>query len=197
MDLWDFSREDWMVGGGGLCLIVALVAVPFYSFWVGAYPHDPAAVSAPGPIWGILALILALLVVGDWALATFRPGIFVPSTRYGREATRAKAAVAIVVLVLFKLILHTGYLGAGCLLDLVLVSVVAYGTRSIAQRAQLADSRQRVASTHKYDLHGEQIAEGRLVIVGGSTAAPRASRPGPRLRAIQSSNEEASWISQS
>ncbi len=201
MDLWDFSRDDWMVGGGGLALIIALVSLPFYSFWFGAYPHDPAAVSAPGSLWGICALILSILVVGDWALACFRPKVFVPTTRLGRESTRAVVAGGAVVLVLFKLLLHTGYLGPGCLLDLVLVSVMAYGARSIAQRAQLSARTRRAGTAgriHKDDLHGEQITRqsAGLTLVP-APAAPHASRARPRLRAIQSSNEEALWISQS
>jgi hypothetical protein len=79
VDFSKLSREDWMVGGGGILLILSLLIFGWYS-----YPSvtvdgttlgggSIAATSAPYAIWGILALIVTIAVVVDLSLARFRP----------------------------------------------------------------------------------------------------------------------------
>ena len=129
MDFSKLSREDWMVGGGGILLIIFLFALPFYS----DYGYTAAATSAPASIWGILALILAIVIVVDWALAVFSPQTTVPTSPAGREMTRVYAAAVVVVLLLIKLILHTSYLGWGCFVDIIVAAIVTFGAWSLAQ----------------------------------------------------------------
>ncbi|HEX2703207.1 MAG TPA: hypothetical protein VHM72_07225 [Solirubrobacteraceae bacterium] len=129
MDFSKLSREDWVVGGGGILLIIFLFALPWYS--------DPgfsaAATSSPYAIWGILALLVLIAVVGDWALATFSPQTTLPTTPLGRDLTRAAAAGLVVLLLLIKLIAHTGDWGAGFYIDIILALVVLYGTWAASQ----------------------------------------------------------------
>jgi hypothetical protein len=129
VDFSKLSREDWMVGGGGILLIIFLFALPFYS----DYGYTAAATSAPASIWGILALILAIVIVVDWALAVFSPQTTVPTSPAGREMTRVYAAAVVVVLLLIKLILHTSYLGWGCFVDIIVAAIVTFGAWSLAQ----------------------------------------------------------------
>jgi hypothetical protein len=133
LDFSKLSREDWMVGGGGILLIIFLFALPFYSWSYGPYSYTAAATSSPDSIWGILALILALVLVVDWALAIFSPSTTVPTTPLGREMTRVAIGGLIVLFLLIKLISHTGYLGWGCFVDLIVALVVTYGAWAIAQ----------------------------------------------------------------
>jgi len=133
VDFSKLSRDDWMVGGGGILLIIFLFALPFYSVSFGPYSSTFAATSSPASIWGILALILAIVVVVDWALALFSPQTQIPTSALGRELTRASVAGAIVVLLLIKLVLHTGYLGWGCFVDIIVAAVVTYGAWALAQ----------------------------------------------------------------
>ena len=129
MDFSKLSREDWMVGGGGILLIIFLFTLPFYS----SYGFTFAATSSPASIWGILALILTLVVVADWALALFSPETQLPTSPLGRELTRASLAAVVVLFLVIKLLLHTGYLGWGCFVDIIVAVVVVYGTWMIAQ----------------------------------------------------------------
>jgi hypothetical protein len=122
-----------MVGGGGILLIIFLFALPFYSVTEFGVTGTAAATSAPASIWGIIALILAIAVVADWALASFSPQTQIPTSALGREMTRTAIAGAIVVLLLLKLILHTGWLGWGCFVDIIVAAVVVYGAWMIAQ----------------------------------------------------------------
>jgi hypothetical protein len=133
VDFSKLSREDWMVGGGGILLIIFLFALPFYSYSFGPYTATAAATSAPASIWGILALILAIVLVVDWALAIFSPETQIPTSPAGREMTRVYIAGVVVILLLVKLILHTSYLGWGCFVDIIVAAIVTYGAWAIAQ----------------------------------------------------------------
>ena len=129
MDFSKLSREDWLVGGGGILLIIFLFALPWYS--VDGFSE--AATSSPYSIWGILALLVLLAVVIDWGLATFSPQTTIPTTQLGRELTRAAAAGLVLLLLIIKLIAHTGNWGIGFYLDIILSIAVLYGAWSIAQ----------------------------------------------------------------
>lgn len=134
MDFSKLSREDWMVGGGTLLLIIFLFTLPFYSFSIGILGSiDRVATDSPASIWGILALIVAIVVLVDWALAVFSPDTQIPTTALGRELTRAAAGALVFVLLLIKLLVHTGYLGWGCFVDLIVAALVTYGAWAISQ----------------------------------------------------------------
>jgi hypothetical protein len=129
VDFSKLSREGWMVGGGGVLLIIFLFALPFYS----VFGFTAAATSAPASIWGLIALIGTIAVVVDWALANFSPQTQIPTTQLGRDMTRTAAAGLVLVLLLFKLILHTGFLGWGAFVDIIVAAIVTYGAWAIAQ----------------------------------------------------------------
>jgi hypothetical protein len=123
-----------MVGGGGILLIIFLFALPFYSQTIlGLGTATAAATSSPASIWGIIALILAIVVVVDWALATFSPQTTIPTTQLGRGMTRAVVAGVVVLLLLLKLVLHTSWLGWGCWVDIIVALVVFAGAWLAAQ----------------------------------------------------------------
>jgi hypothetical protein len=127
VDFSKLSREDWMVGGGGLVLVIGLLAFPWFSFSIGAFTATAAATSSSGGIWAVLALIVLIAVIVDLLLARFSPDTVLPTTPLGREMTRAAAVGLVVVLMLIKLISHTGNYGWGFFVDIVLVVVVAVG----------------------------------------------------------------------
>jgi hypothetical protein len=129
VDFSKLSREDWMVGGGGILLIIFLFALPFYSF----YLYDPAATSTPGSIWGIFALIVTIVVVADWALAVFSPETAVPSPAIGRPLTRTALAGLADLFILIKLLQYTGNISWGFFVDIIVAAIVTYGAWAIAQ----------------------------------------------------------------
>ena len=89
MDFAKLRRADWMVLGGGVVLVIGLFAFAWYS--VDGF--TAAATSSPYAIWGILALIVTIVIVGDYALALFSPQTQIPTTKYGRDLTRLAACV--------------------------------------------------------------------------------------------------------
>jgi hypothetical protein len=127
MDLAKLSREDWMVGGGGLVLLVGMLLFPWFSTYPYGYHYTAPATDGPGAAWAVLALIVLFWVLVDLGFAHFNPQTVIPTTKYGREMTRAFAVGAIVVLMFIRLIWHLGDWGWGFFVDLILLAVVAAG----------------------------------------------------------------------
>ena len=139
MDFSKLSREDWMVGGGGILLILSLLIFGWYS-----YPSvtvngttlgggSIAATSAPYAIWGILALIVTIAVVVDLSLARFSPATVIPTTNLGRDMTRTAAAGVVALVLVIKFFAHVGNFGFGFVLDVVLTIIVVAGAWLNAQ----------------------------------------------------------------
>lgn len=133
MDFSKLSREDWMVGGGGILLIIGLLAFPWFSVSAGPYTFTYAATSATGGIWAVLGLIVLIAVVVDLVLARFSPATQIPTTKLGRDMTRAAGVGLVAVLMIIKLISHTSNFGWGFFVDIVLLIVVAAGAWLNAQ----------------------------------------------------------------
>ena len=133
MDFSKLSREDLIVGGGGIVLIIGLLAFPWFSISAGPFTFTYAATSASGGIWAVLALIVLIAVIADLLLARLSPATQVPTTQLGREMTRAAAVGLVAVLMIIKLISHTGNYGWGFFVDIILLIVVAAGAWLNAQ----------------------------------------------------------------
>ena len=133
MDFSKLSREDWMVGGGALLLIIDLLFFAWHSYSFGPVSVDSSGTGAPDGIWGVLALIVTIVVRGDLLLARFSPETQIPTTQLGRELTRAAAAGLGLLFLLIKFISNTGSSAFGCWLGLVLGVVVVVGAWFNAQ----------------------------------------------------------------
>jgi hypothetical protein len=126
VDLTKLSREDWMVGAGGVLLALGLLAFPWSSVAVGPVTLTLAATAGSGGIWASLALL-------DLALARLSPATVVPTTQLGRETTRAAAAGVIALLMFTRLLAHSGSYGWGFYADVILVIAVTAGAWLNAQ----------------------------------------------------------------
>ena len=128
MDFSKLSREDLMVGGGGLVLLIGLLAFPWFSTHpFGAFHYTAPATDGPGSAWAILAVIILFWLIVDLGLARFSPATIIPTSKHGREMTRAYAVGVIVALMFIRVIWHTGDWGWGFFVDLILLAVVAVG----------------------------------------------------------------------
>jgi hypothetical protein len=133
VDFSKLSREDLMVAAGGLILAIGLLAFPWFSVSFGGLTATAVATSSSGGIWAVLALIVLVAVIVDLLLARWSPATAIPTTQLGREKTRAAAVGLVVVLMVIKLISHTGNYGWGFFVDIVLLVVVAAGAWLNAQ----------------------------------------------------------------
>lgn len=133
MDFSKLSREDWMVGGGGLVLIIGLLLFPWFSISVLGLTYTAQATDGTGSGWAVIALVILFAVVVDLGLARFSTETALPTTKYGREMTRAFAVGAIVVLMFIRFLWHIGDFGWGFYIDVILLIVVAVGAWFNAQ----------------------------------------------------------------
>ncbi len=129
MDFTKLSREDWMVGGGGIVLIISLLFFDWYS----DNGFGAAAVSSPYSIWGVLALIVTIVIVVDLALARFSPSTQMPTTQLGRDMTRVAACGLLLLFLFIKFLSHVGSFGFGFFLDIIFAAVVSAGAWFLAQ----------------------------------------------------------------
>jgi hypothetical protein len=129
VDFSKLSREDWMVGGGGIALILSL----FIFAWYSGTGYSFAATSSPYAIWGILALIVTIAIVVDLALARFSPATVIPTTQLGRDMTRAAAAGVVGLLLIIKFLAHVGNFGFWVVIDVLLTAIVIGGAWLNAQ----------------------------------------------------------------
>jgi hypothetical protein len=136
MDFAKLRREDWMVLGGGVVLIIGLFAFA----WYDVDGFTAAATSSPYSIWGILALIVTIAIVADYALALFSPQTLIPSTKYGRDLTRLGACALLILFLFIKFISHVGSFGWGFFVDIILAAVVTFGSWAVLQRAATPNS---------------------------------------------------------
>jgi hypothetical protein len=127
VDFSKLSRQDLMVGVGGLALIVGLLVFPWFSDTVFGYAYKTEATDGPGMGWAVIAVVILFAVVLDLGLARFSPETTVPTTKYGREMTRALAVGVIIVLMVIRILWHVSDLGWGFYVDLILLAVVAAG----------------------------------------------------------------------
>jgi hypothetical protein len=128
LDISKLSREDVMVGAGGILLIIDLLFFAWHSYSFAQFGSaDYSGTSSPDSGWGVLALVATFLVVGDLALARFSPETPIPTSRYGRELTRALGAGLIMAFLALKFLFNTADSAFGCWLGLVLGIVIVAG----------------------------------------------------------------------
>ncbi|HEY1777589.1 MAG TPA: hypothetical protein VGG41_15630 [Solirubrobacteraceae bacterium] len=138
MDFAKMRRADWMVLGGGVVLVIGLLAFAWYSDDGFTF----AATSSPYAIWGILALIVTILIVVDYGLALFSPQIQIPTTKYGRDLTRVGACALLLLLLFIKFLAHVGSFGWGFFVDVILAVVVTAGAWAAVQQATVTGGSQ-------------------------------------------------------
>jgi hypothetical protein len=122
-----------MVGGGALLLIIDLLFFAWHSYTIGPISIDSSGTGAPDGLWGVLALIVTIVVLGDLLLARFSPETQIPTTQLGRDLTRAAAAGVGLLFLLIKFVSNTGSSAFGCWLGLVLGIVIVVGAWFNAQ----------------------------------------------------------------
>ena len=127
MDLSRLSREDRLVGAGGLLLAFGLIAFPWSTVKVGGYSLTLAATAGTGGLWADFALIVLVVAIADLALARLSPRTSVPTTALGRETTRAAALGVMALLMFTRLLAHNGTYGWGFYANVILLVAVAAG----------------------------------------------------------------------
>ena len=131
------SRDDWILAGLALLLIIDLVALPWFSISLGPFSTYITATDAPDGIFGILAVLSALALIVDLGIERLSPGTTVPNIGGSRTQTRFVLACLTALFVALKFVfnIHFSDFGFGFYAAVVLTAGlvwVAFQTRSRA-----------------------------------------------------------------
>ncbi len=137
MNVDNVSRDDWIVGGLGIVLIITLLAFPWFSVGGGSVAgvsipsFDFTATDAPDGWLGVLAVLTAIIVVADLAIERLSPQTQLPAVNDSRTMTRFVFASATAFFMLLKFLFHINHfsdLGWGFWLALIVVAALLYFT---------------------------------------------------------------------
>jgi hypothetical protein len=141
----NIRRDDWILAGLALLLVIALVALPWFSIGGNsvagfAIPSvDLHATDAPDGWLGILALISCLALIADLAVERLAPQTQVPAIGGSREMTRFVLAAAAGGFIALKFLFHIGntfkYLGFGFPVLVVVAAALVYFAMQARQGA--------------------------------------------------------------
>jgi hypothetical protein len=108
----NIRRDDWILGGLALLLVIDLVALPWFSIGGGSVAGvslpsvDLTGTDAPDGWLGILGVIAALALIADLTIERMSPQTAVPAIGDSREMTRFVLAAAAAAFVALKFVFH-------------------------------------------------------------------------------------------
>ena len=158
MNLDNVSRDDWIVGGLALLLVIDLLFLAWFSFGASltvggttvSYSGSLTATDTPNGWLGVLAVISALLVIVDLAVERLSPQTQVPAVSGSRAMTRFVLAAAAAFFMALKFLFHLGdfsNLGIGFWIGVVLVAALVYFTLQARQARRMASGGGMAAPT--------------------------------------------------
>jgi hypothetical protein len=100
------SRDDWILGGIALLLVIDLLFLPWFSISVGPFSTSFTAAGAPDGWLGILAVLTALALIVDLAIERLSPQTTVPAVNNSRTHTRLILAGVTALFVALKFLFH-------------------------------------------------------------------------------------------
>jgi hypothetical protein len=126
------TREDWIVSGLALVLVIDLIFFPWFHISVGAGPFtvtaDFSGTGTPDGWLGVLAVLAALAVIGDLAIERLSPQTTVPAIGNSRTMTRFVLAVIAAGFMALKFLLHIHFslFGWGFYAGVILAAALVY-----------------------------------------------------------------------
>jgi hypothetical protein len=138
MKLENVSRDDWILGGVALLLLITLVALPWFSISVGPFTVTSTATGSPDGWLGILGVLALAALIADLAVERLSPQTTVPSIGGSRGQTRFVLALIAALFVALKFLfhIHFSYFGWGFYVAVVLTIALVW----LAHQARYATS---------------------------------------------------------
>jgi hypothetical protein len=130
MNVDNVSRDDWILGGIALLLVIDLFFLPWFDITVSAGAFSASATfpatDTPDGWLGILAALAAIAVIVDLGIERFSPQTQVPAIGGSRGQTRfiLSAAAAGFVALKFLFHIHFDLFGIGFWLGIILAAAL-------------------------------------------------------------------------
>jgi hypothetical protein len=124
----DVSRDDRILAGLALLLIISLLFLPWFSLSFGPISVTATATDAPDGWLGVLAVLAAILLIADLAVERLSPGTTVPNIGGGRAQTRFILACVTALFVALKFLFHVhfSWFGFGFYVSVVLTVALVW-----------------------------------------------------------------------
>jgi hypothetical protein len=132
VDFSKLTQGEKIVLGAGLLLIIDLLFLPWHKIDIGSVlgvrvPEVTATgVEAPNGGYGILAVLIAVVMVGQIIAAKFTTAKL-PNPPVPWPQVHLYAGIAVAGVILLKLLVETDFLAFGAFLGVLLAGAVAYG----------------------------------------------------------------------
>lgn len=128
MNLERVSRDDWILGGITLLLVIDLLFLPWFSISLGPFSASLTATDAPDGALGILAVLGGVLLIADLAMERLSPQTTLPAINGSRTQTRFVLAGVTALFVVLKFVfnIHFSDFGFGFYLAVILTIALVY-----------------------------------------------------------------------
>jgi hypothetical protein len=153
MNTADFKRDDWLVIGLAVVLVIDLIAIPWFSFGSGTvlgyhYSNTFTATGYPDGWIGVLALLFALAVGVDLAIERLSPKTTLPNIGGSRTMTRFWLAVIAAGFLALKFVLHIHFsdFSFGFIIAVVVAAGLVFTTWKLSKDQSVLPSQSGPAS---------------------------------------------------
>lgn len=128
MNTENFTRDDWIIGGVALLLVIDLLFLPWFDISAGPFSITLTATDAPSGWAGILAVLAAVALIVDLAIERMSPQTTLPAVGGSRGETRFVLACVVALFVFLKFIfnIHFSDFGLGFWLGIILTAGLVY-----------------------------------------------------------------------
>lgn len=106
MSFDNVKRDDWLIAGVALLLVIDLLFLPWFSISVGPISVTSSGTGAPDGWLGVLAVLAAVAVIVDLGIERLSPGTQLPLLGGSRATTRLALAIAAALFVALKFLFH-------------------------------------------------------------------------------------------
>jgi hypothetical protein len=143
----DITRDDWIVGGLALLLLIDVLLFPWYTatnianHGTFAVPESRPAVQAPHAWPAILAALALVLLLVDLGLHRGMPEIEVSAIGNRRRTLRFVLACVAAAFLALKFLLHIGNLGWGFVLAVIVAVALLYAALQVNRGASAIPGR--------------------------------------------------------
>jgi hypothetical protein len=133
------SRNDWIVGGLALLLVIDLLFLPWFSFSFGTVSVTTTATGSFDGWTAVLAMLASLAVLADVLIERLSPETTLPNFGGSRTATRYRLSVIAVAFVALKFVLHIhfSYFSIGFYAAVVICAALVFSTMRLSQDREI------------------------------------------------------------